>query len=142
MLSDWSWTGGFCHREIHLWKSGARAVEFLRGLTCVRRGPLHPFGPEEAREAFGGLLQTFDALARRARGRLPVDAAHSERPFGAVELRVDAADEPFAFEHGQDVVAETPLRRGHERLEAVVEPEQPQRARAVAQHRVEGAEQP
>jgi uncharacterized protein YcaQ len=59
----------------------------------------------------------------------------------ALELRVNSGDEAVTFEHGQEVVAVPSLGFGHERLEAIVEAEEARGARAVAQDRVEGAEQ-
>src|SRR5687767_4543633 len=86
--------------------------------------PFDALGAEESGEAFGRLFEPFQPRAGRARARLPEDAADFERPFRALELRVDARDEAVAFEHGQDVVAELSRGLGHERLEAVVEAEQ------------------
>src|SRR5215204_3208796 len=102
------------------------------GSDPVARGPFDPLGSEEVRQTLGRLFESFQPRAGRARARLPEDASDVERSFVASELRVYTTDEAVAFGHGQDVVAVPARRLGHERLEAVGEAEETERARAVA----------
>ena len=55
--------------------------------------------------------------------------------------QVEPADQGFAFEDGEDVVAVAALRFGHEDFDPVAEAEEPFGAGAVAQGGVEGREQ-
>ena len=57
-----------------------------------------------------------------------------------MELGIEAADEALAFEKGEDVVAVAALRLRDEGLEAVVEAEEAEGARAIAQDWIEGTQ--
>src|SRR5262245_18058200 len=108
-------------------------------MPTLARSPLrnaHALRTNEPRLTIQRLVHRSRAMLRRLDAPLPPDAVDHQFAAVAMELRIDAADQFLALQQRQHVVAELALRARRERFEAVVEPEQPLTAPAVAQHRI------